>query len=207
MHCIIYKTGAGKSLFCILLNKVFVNVCWSSASIIHTAEFLLFAPSQNPLKWWIRTDSQNVQRLIPVQFYTIEPSLFWAGIMTGMAPIRLRLGPAILLGGGMGAWLGGLSYSSEGILSYWGLLYSCRLEGDMEPREERWLPTLVKLRAVETRLFGGGTSSLLKGGQKNVQSKPAGPKRLWLVTKRSNYDRRGIIYSFLLEFLHAGKIR
>lgn len=81
--------------------------------------------------------------------------------------MRLRLGPAILLGGGIGAWLGGLSYSSEGILSYWGLVYSCRLEGDMEPREERWLPTLVKLRAVETRLFGGGTSSLWEGEKKN----------------------------------------
>lgn len=83
--------------------------------------------------------------------------------MTGMPPMRLRLGPAILaaLGGGRGAWLGGLSNSSdEGILSYWGFkAYSCRLEGDMEPREERWLPT-VKLRAVETRLLGGGTSSL-----------------------------------------------
>lgn len=77
--------------------------------------------------------------------------------------MRLRLGPAILpaLGGGRGAWLGGLSYSSDdGILSYWGFrAYSCRLEGDMEPRDERWLPT-VKLRAVETRLLGGGTSSL-----------------------------------------------
>lgn len=83
--------------------------------------------------------------------------------MTGMAPMRLRLGPAILAapGGGRGAWLGGLSNSSdEGILSYCGFrAYSCRLEGDMEPREERWLPT-VKLRAVETRLLGGGTSSL-----------------------------------------------
>lgn len=77
--------------------------------------------------------------------------------------MRLRFGPAILApeGGGRGAWLGGLSKSSdEGILSYWGFrAYSCRLEGDMEPREERWLPT-VKLRAVETRLLGGGTSSL-----------------------------------------------
>jgi len=109
-----------------------------------------------------------VQRLIPDPFYTIDPSLFWAGIMTGMAPMRLRLGPAILLGGGIGAWLGGLSYSSEGILSYEGLVYSCRLEGDMEPREERWLPTLVKLRAVETRLFGGGTSSLWEGEKKKV---------------------------------------
>lgn len=78
--------------------------------------------------------------------------------------MRLRLGPAILAapGGGRGARLGGLSYSSdEGILSYWGFrAYSCRFEGDMEPREERWLPT-VKLRAVETRLLGGGTSSLM----------------------------------------------
>lgn len=83
--------------------------------------------------------------------------------MTGMAPMRLRLGPAILApeGGGRGLWLDGLSYSSAvGILSYWGFrAYSCRLEGDIEPREERWLPT-VKLRAVETRLLGGGTSSL-----------------------------------------------
>lgn len=29
----------------------------------------------------------------------------------------------------------------------------------MEPSDERWLPT-VKLRAVDTRLLGGGTSSL-----------------------------------------------
>lgn len=77
--------------------------------------------------------------------------------------MRLRLGPPIFgtVVGGSGAWLGGLSYSSDdGILSYCGFrAYSCRLEGDMEPREERWLPT-VKLRAVETRLLGGGTSSL-----------------------------------------------
>lgn len=77
--------------------------------------------------------------------------------------MRLRLGPAILaaLGGGKGMWLGGFSYSSdEGILLYWGFnAYSCRLEGDMEPREERWLP-MVKLCAVDTRLLGGGTSSL-----------------------------------------------
>lgn len=77
--------------------------------------------------------------------------------------MRLRLGPAILaaLGGGKGMWLRGFSYSSdEGILLYWGFnAYSCRLEGDMEPREERWLP-MVKLCAVDTRLLGGGTSSL-----------------------------------------------
>lgn len=84
--------------------------------------------------------------------------------MTGMAPMRLRFGPVILtaaVGGGCGTWLGGLSYSSDdGILSYCCLrAYSCRLEGDMEPRDERWLPT-VKLRAVDTRLLGGGTSSL-----------------------------------------------
>ena len=89
-----------------------------------------------------------------------------------MPPMRLRLGPATLgagagagavkMGVAMGARLGGLSKSSdEGILSYWGLrAYSCRLEGVMEPSEERWLPTLVKLRAVDTRLLGGGTSSL-----------------------------------------------
>lgn len=85
--------------------------------------------------------------------------------------MRLRLGPPILtaLGGGRGVWLGGLSYSSdEGILSYCGFrAYSCRLEGDMEPKEERWLP-MVKLRAVETRLLGGGTSSLR--GNKKYQS-------------------------------------
>ena len=102
----------------------------------------------------------------------MEPSLFWAGIITAMPPMRLRLGPATLgagagagavkMGAAMGARLGGLSKSSdEGILSYWGLrAYSCRLEGVMEPSEERWLPTLVKLRAVDTRLLGGGTSSL-----------------------------------------------
>jgi len=86
--------------------------------------------------------------------------------------MRLRLGPAILagpLGGGRGARLGGLSKSSdEGILSYWGFrAYSCRLEGDMEPREERWLPT-VKLRAVEARLFGGGTSSLRGNRERHI---------------------------------------
>lgn len=112
---------------------------------------------------------QSHPSLSPPLHYTMEPSLFWAGIMTGMPPMRLRLRPAILLatGGGRGVWLGGLSYSStEGILSYWGLrAYSCRLEGDMEPREERWLPTLVKERAVDTRLFGGGTSSL-RGGER-----------------------------------------
>lgn len=83
--------------------------------------------------------------------------------MMGTAPMRVRLEPVILalVGGGRGAWLAGLSKSSdEGILSYWGFrAYSCRLEGDMDPREERWLPT-VKLRAVETRFLGGGTSSL-----------------------------------------------
>lgn len=109
----------------------------------------------------------------------MDPSLFCAGIMTGMAPMRLRLGPPILEavaaaeeGGGRGAWLGGRSYSSvDGILSYCGLrAYSCRLDGDMEPRDERWLPT-VKLRAVDTRLLGGGTSSLgkkKKGGGWNT---------------------------------------
>lgn len=117
----------------------------------------------------------------PFLCYTMDPSRFCAGVMTGIAPMRLRLGPATLLGGmtgmtgvwlggGSGTWLGGASYSSDGILLYWDLAYSCRLEGDMEPRDERWLPTLVKLRAVEIRLFGAGTSSLW-----NAESKTCDP--------------------------------
>lgn len=122
---------------------------------------LLFAA----VAWWfgvgLRFDRGGCGEPHPSAYYTIEPSLFCAGTMTGTAPMRLRLGPAVRDRGGTGAWLGGRSYSSEGSALYMDLAaYSCRLEGDIEPTEDRWLPTLVKLRAVDTRLFGGGTSSL-----------------------------------------------
>lgn len=84
--------------------------------------------------------------------------------------MRLMLAPAILVtvGGGAGLWLGGLSNSSDkGTLSYWDFMWNSEmLEGDMDPREEHLL-LAVRLRAIEMRLEGGGTSSLRRTDRQN----------------------------------------
>lgn len=71
----------------------------------------------------------------------MEPSLLCAGIITGTAPILLRLGAATFGGAKFGFCSGVRSKSSLGTWLYGVLVYPSILEGDIEPREERLLPT------------------------------------------------------------------
>lgn len=72
--------------------------------------------------------------------YTMEPSLLCAGIITGIAPILLRLGAATFGGSKYWFWEGVRSKSSLGTLLYWVLVKPSILDGDIEPRDDRLLP-------------------------------------------------------------------
>lgn len=73
-------------------------------------------------------------------FHTMDPSLLCAGIITGTAPILLKLGAATFEDAMVWFWPEVRSKSSLGTWLYGVLEYPSIFEGDIEPREERLLP-------------------------------------------------------------------